>query len=216
MRGSKMIEALSEEETSGTRDIDVELSKVPQWKPIGVNEGEEHNKRKRRLSTKYNGQQRVRASVDTPDHTDNVVPDIQASTCGYGSFPLDSDQLVHTCDHGAAPSPDDARQDELSQAQGSNCGRHSVRHTTEKVPREVLGPKELETMLNALNSIPERVRNIINEEMGFIPKGNVWYPHSGDHSERGEGMKHEEEGFHGDQVTNDDGGGYDMGDDAQT
>lgn len=115
------------------RDIDVDLSKGPQWKPSGSNEAEEPTKRKRSASNKSNGGRRVRARVDTTDRTDTVLPDIQRSSDGQGSFPPPADQPVHSVDRGAAPPVHNARQQDLYQREGSNAGRHSIGSTTDEV-----------------------------------------------------------------------------------
>jgi hypothetical protein len=116
------------------RDIDVDLSEGPQWKPSGSNEDEEPTKRKRRPREKTNGGRRVRARVDTTDRTDTVLPDIQRSNVRQGSFPQPADHPVHSLDQGAAGPVDDARQEDFCQREASNGrGRHSVGHTTDEV-----------------------------------------------------------------------------------
>ncbi|KAK0594178.1 hypothetical protein LWI29_029516 [Acer saccharum] len=254
-RGSGMVNAWTEAETSGKltglpelvptehelqkhywRDIDVDLSEGPQWKPSGSNEDEEPTKRKRRPREKTNGGRRVRARVDTTDRTDTVLPDIQRSNDGQGSFPQPADHPVHSLDQGAAGPVDDARQEDFCQREASNGrGRHSVGHTTDEleVPRQFVGPEVLERVLNAVNAIPERVRSIVHEEMGadrvrnIVNEGlrreieglrrmlgfQVWDGNSGDQPQRVGSGEHAEEGLGGDQATYSDGAGYEEGDD---
>lgn len=108
------------------RDIDVDLSEGPQWKPNGSNDAEEPTKRKHRPSKKTNGGRRGCDRVDTTDLTDTVLPDIQPSSDGHGSFPPPADE-------GAAAPVDDTMQGDLFQRAGSNGGRHSLGHTTDEV-----------------------------------------------------------------------------------
>ncbi|KAK0594290.1 hypothetical protein LWI29_025680 [Acer saccharum] len=218
------------------RDIDVDLSEGPQWKPSGSNEDEEPTKRKRRPREKTNGGRRVRARVDTTDRTDKVLPDIQRSNDGQGSFPQPADHPVHSLDQGAAGPVDDARQEDFCQREASNGrGRHSIGHTTDEleVPRQFVGPEVLERVLNAVNAIPKRVRSIVHEEMGANRVRNIVNEglrreieglrrmlgfqdgNSGDQPQRVRSGEHAEEGLGGDQATYNDGAGYEEGDDDE-
>jgi hypothetical protein len=116
-------------------DIDVDLSEGPQWKPSGSNEVKEPTKRKCMPREKTNSSRRVRARVETTDHTDTVLQDIQPSNDGQGPSHPPADQPVHSVDEGPAGPVDDARQEDVYQREGSNGGRHSLGHTTDKVTR---------------------------------------------------------------------------------
>ncbi|KAK0570868.1 hypothetical protein LWI29_007685 [Acer saccharum] len=231
-RGSGMVNAWTEAETNGKltglpelvptehelqkhywRDIDVDLSEGPQWKPSGSNEDKEPTKRKRRPREKTNGGR-------------------------TGSFPPSADHSVHSLDQGAAGPVDDARQEDFCQREGLNgSGRHSVGHTTDEleVPQQFVGPEVLERVLNAVNAILERVRSIVHEEMGadrvrnIVSKGlrreieglrqmlgfQVRDGNLGDQPQHVGSGEHTEEGLGGDQATYNDGVGYKEGDDDE-
>ncbi|KAK0608706.1 hypothetical protein LWI29_034838 [Acer saccharum] len=162
----------------------------------------------------------------------------EAETSGKGSFPQPADHPVHSLDQGAAAPVDDARQEDFCQREASNGrGRHSVGHTTDEleVPRQFVGPKVLERVLNEMNAIPERVRSFVHEEMGadrvrnIVNEGlrreieglrrmlgfQVRDDISGDQPQRVGSGEHAEEGLGGDQATYNDGAGYEEGDDDE-
>ncbi|KAK0594795.1 hypothetical protein LWI29_000610 [Acer saccharum] len=223
-RGSGMVNAWTEAETSGKltglpelvptehelqkhywRDIDVDLSEGPQWKPSGSNEDEEP----------------TRGSAGRGRKLTAGGEDLSLNRLTTRFIHLTKVQQARLMMPGKKTSVRGKRQTAVG----------DIRLL--EVPRQFVGPEVLERVLNAVNAIPERVRSIVHEEMGadrvrnIVNEGlrreieglrrmlgfQVWDGNSGDQPQRVGSGEHAEEGLGGDQATYSDGAGYEEGDD---